>query len=162
MALSVSTHAPCPYTIIKGLSHEILALWRRVRALQREKGKVKELLCQGPLDHYTTLCSVSHMTVLQQHVCIYLIGGVYIKLDCKNATLVWLLSSHKGLTKFIKISHAVFCLKAGTQDWDFFWLRFWNLYYFFISYVKLLRFYQKNFLIRPLLGEIRFFRLVWD
>ena len=50
----------------------------------------------------------------------------------------------------------------GTQDWDFFWLRFWNLYYFFISYVKILRFYKKHFLIRPLLGEIRFFRLVWD
>ena len=50
----------------------------------------------------------------------------------------------------------------GTQDWDFFWLRFWNLYYFFISYVKILRFYKKFFLIRPLLGEIRFFRLVWD
>jgi hypothetical protein len=50
----------------------------------------------------------------------------------------------------------------GTQDWDFFWLRFWNLYYFFISYVKISRFYHKKFLIRPLLGEIRFFRLVWD
>ncbi len=50
----------------------------------------------------------------------------------------------------------------GTQDWDFFWLRFWNLYYFFISYVKILRFYKKNFWIRPLLGEMRFFRLVWD
>ncbi len=48
----------------------------------------------------------------------------------------------------------------GTQDWDFFWLRFWNLHYFFISYVKILRFYKKNFLIRPLFGEIRFFRLV--
>ncbi len=50
----------------------------------------------------------------------------------------------------------------GRQDWDFFWLRFWNLYYFFISFVKILRFYKKNFLIRPLLGEIWFFRLVWD
>ncbi len=48
------------------------------------------------------------------------------------------------------------------KDGDFFWLRFWNLYYFFISHVKILRFYQKNILIRPLLGEIRFFRLVWD
>ncbi len=50
----------------------------------------------------------------------------------------------------------------GTQDWDFFWLRFWNLYYFFINYVKILRFYKKIVLIRPLLGEIRFYRLVWD
>ncbi len=32
--------------------------------------------------------------------------------------------------------------------------------HFFISCVKILRFYKKIFLIRPLLGEIRFFRLV--
>ncbi len=50
----------------------------------------------------------------------------------------------------------------STKDWEFFWLRFWNLRYFFISYVKILRFYKKNFLIRPLLGEVpvRFFRVV--
>ncbi len=29
-----------------------------------------------------------------------------------------------------------------------------------ISYVKILRFYKKNFLIGPLLGEVRFFRVV--
>ncbi len=43
---------------------------------------------------------------------------------------------------------------------SFFWLRFWNLYYFFVSYVKILRFYQKIFLIGLLLGEVRFFRVV--
>ncbi len=48
----------------------------------------------------------------------------------------------------------------GTQDWEFFWLRFWNLRYFFVSYVKILRFYKNNFLIGPLLGEVRFFRVV--
>ncbi len=48
----------------------------------------------------------------------------------------------------------------GTQDWEFFWLRFWNLRYFFVSYVKILRFSKKNFLIGPLLGEVRFFRVV--
>jgi hypothetical protein len=55
----------------------------------------------------------------------------------------------------------------GTQDWDFFWLRFWNLYYFFISYVKILRF-CKIFIggdtIFPLslrLSGIKF-SLVWD
>ena len=48
----------------------------------------------------------------------------------------------------------------GTQDWEFFWLRFWNLPYFFDSYVKILGFYKKNFLIGPLLGEVRFFRVV--
>jgi hypothetical protein len=48
----------------------------------------------------------------------------------------------------------------GTQDWEFFWLRFWNLRYFFVSYVKILKFYKKNFWIGPLLGEVRFFRVV--
>ncbi len=48
----------------------------------------------------------------------------------------------------------------GTQDWDFFWLRFWNLYYFFVSYVKILRFYKKIILIGPFWGEVRFFRVV--
>ncbi len=48
----------------------------------------------------------------------------------------------------------------GTQDWEFFWLRFWNLRYFFVSYVKILRFYKKKFLIGPLLGEVRFFHVV--
>ena len=32
----------------------------------------------------------------------------------------------------------------GTQDWEFFWLWFWNLRYFFVSYVKILRFYKKK------------------
>ncbi len=79
---------------------------RRVRAYNEQRDfnrcVVKESFCDGPLDHYTTLYSVSNMTVLQQHVCRYLIGGVYIKLDCKNAPLVCLLSSHNNLTKFIQ------------------------------------------------------------
>jgi hypothetical protein len=48
----------------------------------------------------------------------------------------------------------------GTQDWEFFWLRFWNLRYFFVSYVKILSFYKKKFWIGPLLGEVQFFRVV--
>ncbi len=48
----------------------------------------------------------------------------------------------------------------GTQDWEFSWLRFWNLRYFFVSYVKILIFYKKILLIGPLLGEVRFFRVV--
>ena len=48
----------------------------------------------------------------------------------------------------------------GTLDWDFFWLRFWNLRYFFDSYVKILRFWEKIFLIGAKLGEVRFFRVV--
>ncbi len=62
-----------------------------------------------------------------------------------------------SLTLFCSFSAV--CLK-GTQDWEFFWLRFWNLRYFFVSYVKILRFYKKKFLIGPLLGEVRFFRVV--
>ncbi len=32
----------------------------------------------------------------------------------------------------------------GTQEWDFFWLPFWNLYYFIVSYVKILKFCNKK------------------
>jgi hypothetical protein len=32
----------------------------------------------------------------------------------------------------------------GTQEWEFFWLRFWILYYFIVSYVKILRFCKKT------------------
>ncbi len=48
----------------------------------------------------------------------------------------------------------------GTQEWEFFWLRFWILYSFIVSYVKILRFCKKNFLIGPVLEEVRFFRVV--
>ncbi len=40
----------------------------------------------------------------------------------------------------------------GTQDWEFFWLRFWNLRYFFDSYVKILRFYKKNIFDWAIIG----------
>ncbi len=52
------------------------------------------------------------------------------------------------------------CSLKGTQEWEFFWLRFWILYYFIVSYVKILRFCIKNFLIGPVLEEVRFFRVV--
>ncbi len=35
-------------------------------------------------------------------------------------------------------------LFKGTQEWEFFWLRFWILYYFIVSYVKILRFCKKK------------------
>ncbi len=58
------------------------------------------------------------------------------------------------------LPHSLQSAFKGTQDWEFFWLRFWNLRYFFVSCVKILRFYKKKFLIGPLLGEVRFFRVV--
>ncbi len=59
----------------------------------------------------------------------------------------------------------------GTQDWDFFWLWFWNLYYFFISYVKI--YLQTKFFDQAIIGEDTIFplslrlsgiefSLVWD
>jgi hypothetical protein len=48
----------------------------------------------------------------------------------------------------------------GTLEWKFLWLRFWILYYFIVSYVKILRFSKKNFLIGPVLEEVLFFRVV--
>ncbi len=48
---------------------------------------------------------------------------------------------------------------TGTQEWELFWLRFWILYFFIVNYVKILRFCKKNFLIGPLLEEVRFLGL---
>ncbi len=65
------------------------------------------------------------------------------------------------LMEFIDWRYSQSWLK-GTQDWEFFWLRIWILYYFIVSYAQTLRFCKKNFLIGPRMGEIRLFRLVWD
>ncbi len=59
-------------------------------------------------------------------------------------------------------SAALTCPFKGTQGWEFFWLQFWILCHFIVSYAQILRFCKKHFLIRPLLGEIQLFRLVWD
>ncbi len=59
-----------------------------------------------------------------------------------------------------RMDHAVARWVKGTQEWEFFWLRFWILYYFIVSYVKILRFCKKNFLIGPVLEEVRFFHVV--
>ncbi len=40
----------------------------------------------------------------------------------------------------------------GTQDGEFFWLGFWNLRYFFVSYVKILRFYKKKLFDWAIIG----------
>ncbi len=56
--------------------------------------------------------------------------------------------------------HTVGANFKGTQDWEFFWLRFWNLRYFFVSYFKILRFHKKFFLIGPLLGEVRWKKIL--
>ncbi len=47
------------------------------------------------------------------------------------------------------------------KDENFFWLRFWILYYLIVSYVQILRFYTTFFDLATI-GEIRLFRLVWD
>ncbi len=62
------------------------------------------------------------------------VGGVYI---CDRK-----LTKSKQIEK--SKSHSKEPLK-GTQEWEFFWLRFWILYYFIVSYVKILRFCKKTF-----------------
>ncbi len=74
------------------------------------------------------------------------------------STVLYSSSSYSSLLIFKLI--VTYMHIKGTQDWEFFWLRFWNLCYFFVSNVKILRLYKKNFLIGPLLGEVRFFRAV--
>ncbi len=42
-------------------------------------------------------------------------------------------------------SHSMCYFLKGTQEWEFFWLRFWILYFFIVSYAQILRFCKKFF-----------------
>ncbi len=60
----------------------------------------------------------------------------------------WLRYNARGMTCWLRYNaRGMTCWLGfkGTQDWEFFWLRFWNLHYFFVSYAKILRFYKKKF-----------------
>ncbi len=60
----------------------------------------------------------------------------------------------------------------GTQEWEFFWLWFWILYYFLVSSAEILRFCKKNFDRATIWGDTTIplslklsrteFNLVWD
>ena len=52
--------------------------------------------------------------------------------------------------------------KVGTQAWEFFGLRYWNLYFFVVSYAEMLRFRLKKIFVGPLLGEIGLFCVYSD
>jgi hypothetical protein len=65
------------------------------------------------------------------------------------------------------------CQLKGTQDLEFFWLRFWFLCYFFVSFAQILRFCKKTFSVHATIGgdtiiprSLRLsrieFSLVWD
>ncbi len=81
-----------------------------------------------------------------------------------NKIIVWHICWVKQISILWHTLFRIHCYEAeplkGTQDWEFFWLRFWNLRYFFVSYVKILRLYKKKNFIGPLMGEVRFFRVV--
>ncbi len=84
---------------------------------------------------------------------------LYYQWTCVRQSIVNL-SSTLHITKIVPITEILFTMSGGGDFFEFFWLRFWNLRYFFVSFVKILRFYKNNFLIGPLLGEVRFFRVV--
>jgi hypothetical protein len=44
-----------------------------------------------------------------------------------------------------RLKRDLFGFFKGTQEWEIFWVRFWILYYFIVSYVKILRFCKKTF-----------------
>ncbi len=64
---------------------------------------------------------------------------------------VCMYSTHYNIKKYLQITSLTNRFK-GTQDWEFFWLRFWNLRYFFVSYVKILRFYKKKIVEWAIIG----------
>ncbi len=50
----------------------------------------------------------------------------------------------------------------GTQAWEYFALRYWNLYFFVVSYAEMLRFRLKKNFVGLFLGEIGLFCVYWD
>ncbi len=78
--------------------------------------------------------------------CSITIEKVSISASCQNI--------NRNIRKMVSLK--------GTQDWEFFWLRFWILCYFIVSYAQILRFCKKTFFDQATIGEIQLFRLVWD
>ncbi len=101
--------------------------------------------------------SLGSRVVLKNRLANFLFIWTFMDGQVNNHSVRWYLEEGAGC---LSIVYRVRPYLKGTQDWEFFWLRFWNLHYFFVSYVKILRFYQKIFLMGPLLGEVRFFRVV--
>ncbi len=81
----------------------------------------------------------------------------------KKSTFYALPAAWNSLTPYLKLQPNKLTFKwalKGTLEWEFFWLRFWILSYFIVSYAKIKRFWGKIFLIGPLGGELRLFRVV--
>ncbi len=57
------------------------------------------------------------------------------------------------LNSRLRYSRYHIILFKGTQEWEFFWLRFWILYYFIVIYVKILRFCKKKLFDLASIGE---------
>ncbi len=66
------------------------------------------------------------------------------------------------LNSLIMPRNIIIILLKGTQAWEFFGLRYWNLYFFVVSYAEMLRFRLKKNFVGPLLGEIELFCVYWD
>jgi hypothetical protein len=74
-------------------------------------------------------------------------------MNCSHAALLLLRpSQHVGAASnvFEDAKNSCMCFSwwssfNGTQEWEFFWLRFWILYYFIVSYAQILRFWKKIF-----------------
>ncbi len=77
----------------------------------------------------------------------------YFVVDSIQTTLKLLLPSSKNWMSSLSFSSGNLekPLK-GTQDWEFFWLRFWIVCYFNVSYAQILRFCKKTFFDQATIG----------
>jgi hypothetical protein len=83
-------------------------------------------------------------------------GGGGLRASFRPHILSGIIQYSTECTSFLAWPRA---LKVHKNE-NFFWLRFWILYHFIVSYVKILRFCKKTFLIGPVLEEVRFFCVV--
>ncbi len=80
-------------------------------------------------------------------------GSAYIYEAVASGKVNTFLHKNNMLTMQINFDrHSPIQVLKGTQDWEFFWLRFWKLRHFFVSNVKILRFYKKKIFDWAIIG----------
>jgi hypothetical protein len=70
-------------------------------------------------------------------------------IDSRNRVWNWVAKLHRLAGRYANPMPPWFLAPIaglkGTQEWELFWLRFWILYYFIVSYAQILRFCKKIF-----------------
>ncbi len=103
-------------------------LWQRKRVERKSTRPWERQTNRQTQTDTQTDNNCSHFEVSTPHVCVL----------CSLTRKIFFGALQSVYDKFRILSSTsaqnFSCFLKGTQDWEFFWLRFWNLRYFFVSY----------------------------